>query len=124
MVRLDPPIPEPGRPQMPEGYGLHADGVTFTPIEWDWVTAQLVQSRNYWVATTRNNGKPHVSPVWGLWLDGRIHFATDGASLKARNLARNLSCSVHLESGDDVVIVDGAVEQISDEATIERFVNA
>jgi hypothetical protein len=55
-----------------------------------------------------------VSPVWALWLDGRIHFATDAASLKARNLSRDPSCSVHLESGDDVVIADGSVERVRD----------
>jgi hypothetical protein len=109
---------------MPVGYGLNAEGVTFTPIEWDWVTAQLEKSRNYWVATTRSSGKPHVSPVWGLWLDDRIHFATDAASLKAKNLARDPSCTVHLESGDDVVIADGSVEQVADKDALERFVDA
>jgi nitroimidazol reductase NimA-like FMN-containing flavoprotein (pyridoxamine 5'-phosphate oxidase superfamily) len=117
-------FPSPERPAMPESYGLNADGVTFTPIAWEWVTARLEKSRNYWVATTRKNGRPHVSPVWGLWFEGRIHFATDAKSLKAQNLDRDRSCSVHLESGDEVVILDGRAERIEDESALERFLDA
>jgi hypothetical protein len=41
-----PDVPVPEKPAMPAGYGLNAEGVTFTPIEWDWVIAQLEKSRN------------------------------------------------------------------------------
>ena len=112
--------PAPGRPMMPESYGLAA-AANFTPITWDWVTERLSTARNYWIATTRADGRPHVSPVWGLWLDGQIMFATDGGSLKARNIGRNPACSIHLESGDEVVIVDGSLERITDEAALKRF---
>jgi PPOX class probable F420-dependent enzyme len=109
---------------MPEGYGLNAYGVTFTPIAWEWVTGQLEKSRNYWIATTRADGRPHAAPVWGLWLEGRVHFSTDAASLKARNISRDPSCSIHLESGDDVVVLDGRIEQVTDESVLNKFVDA
>ena len=105
---------------MPESYGLAA-AEKFKPISWEWVTERLSSARNYWVATTRKDGRPHVSPVWGLWLDGHLMFATDGGSAKARNARHNPACSVHLESGDEVVILDGALERISDTATLNRF---
>jgi hypothetical protein len=49
-------------------------------------------------------------PVWGLWLDGAVVFSTDPGSVKGRNLAAEPRVVVHLESGDDVVIVEGTVE--------------
>lgn len=112
--------PSPERPMMPEGYGLAA-AEKFQPITWEWVTERLSAARNYWIATTRRDGRPHVSPVWGLWLDGQMMFATDSSSAKARNARRNPACSVHLESGDEVVILDGSLDVMSDPQTLERF---
>ncbi|MEA2640140.1 MAG: hypothetical protein QOF51_1534 [Chloroflexota bacterium] len=118
-----PSVPTPTRTLMPEGYGInHA-----TPegmVEWDTVVEQLTNAHNYWVCTTRPHGRPHVAPVWGLWLDGAVHFSTDPASTKGRNLAANPACVVHLESGDDVVIVEGVAERITDPAVLGRFADA
>lgn len=108
---------------MPESYGLAA-AEKFEPIKWEWVTERLKTARNYWVATTLKSGSPHVSPVWGLWLDGRVMFATDGKSAKARNAARNPACSIHLESGDEVVILNGQLERVSNSGLLERFNSA
>ena len=113
--------PDPGRPLMPSGYGLNAPGVQFNPVSWEWVTEQAAKSRNYWVATTRRDTRPHVAPVWGLWLDGRVMFSTDATSLKAKNAARNPSCTVHLESGDEVVIFEGRLEHVTDPEILEQF---
>jgi len=63
-------------------------------------------------------------PVWGLWLDGAFVFATDAASRKGRNLAVNPNASVHLESGDDVVILEGVMETLSGTSSLKRFVDA
>jgi hypothetical protein len=111
--------PTPGRPVMPESYGLAASE-KFKPITWEWVTQRLRTARNYWVATTRQDGRPHVSPVWGLWMDGLVMFSTDSGSAQARNAARNPACSVHLEGGDEVVIIDGALERVTDPLTLLR----
>lgn len=108
---------------MPEGYGLAA-AEKFEPITWEWVTERLTSSRNYWIATVRKSGKPHVAPVWGLFLDGQVMFATDAKSAKARNALRNPACSIHLESGDDVVILDGDLERVTEAGTLERFNSA
>ncbi|MEI6136703.1 MAG: pyridoxamine 5'-phosphate oxidase family protein [Chloroflexota bacterium] len=31
--------------------------------------ARLRTAMNYWIATTRPDGRPHAAPVWGVWLD-------------------------------------------------------
>jgi hypothetical protein len=48
--------------------------------------------------------------VWGVWLEGAVWFGTNPSSTKGRNIARDPRIVVHLESGDDVVILEGAVE--------------
>ncbi|NQW18748.1 MAG: pyridoxamine 5'-phosphate oxidase family protein [Chloroflexi bacterium] len=112
------------RPNMPPSYGVVADAPDFVPLEWSWVTDQLAESRNYWIATVDQNGKPHVSPVWGVWLEEAMCFGTDAVSAKGRNIARDAEIAVHLESGDDVVIMYGIAEEIIDQATLAKFVSA
>lgn len=71
-----------------------------------------MRARNYWVVTTRSDGKPHSVPVWSIWLDETFYFGTDRRSRKGRNLATNPGLVVHLESGDDVVILEGVAEEV------------
>ena len=105
------------RPQMPQDYGVGDPKYGFEPVEWSWVASQMSDARNYWVATTRSSGHPHVVPVWGVWLSDRFHFFTDRDSLKARNIRHNPSAAVHLESGDHVIILEG--ELVSHPAAAE-----
>jgi Pyridoxamine 5'-phosphate oxidase len=49
-------------------------------------------------------------PVWGVWLDDAVWFGTSPDSRKGRNLARDPRIVIHLESGDDTVILEGEVE--------------
>lgn len=94
---------------MPAGYGVGDPQYGFAPLQWSWVTARLSDARNYWVATTRSDGRPHVIPVWGVWLDTAFYFFTDNQSLKARNIRRDPRAAIHLESGDEVVILEGTL---------------
>ena len=95
------------RPTMPASYGVGDAQYGFEPIEWSWVVERLTAARSYWVATTRADGRPHLSPVWAVWTDGALHFFTDPESLKARCLRRDTRAVIHLESGDEVVILEG-----------------
>ena len=92
---------------MPESYGLGDPQHGFDPLSWEWVVDRMVVGRNYWVATTRSDGRPHVVPVWGVWVDGSFWFFTDRKSLKARNAEPEPRATVHLESGDEVVVLEG-----------------
>ena len=63
-------------------------------------------------------------PVWGVWLDQNFLFSTSLSSQKGRNLARNPNLVVHLESGDDVVILEGVAEEVTDLDWLARFADA
>src|SRR3954447_26810544 len=108
---------------MPPGYGVGAEPSPEL-LSWRWVADQLTSARNYWIATARPDGRPHVAPVWGLWLDEAFYFSTDPASRKARNLEANPALVVHLESGDDVVILEGTAERVTDPSLRGRFADA
>lgn len=100
--------PIASRPQM-EGYGIASDG---TLMEWSDAEQKLRDSRNYWICTTRPDGRPHAMPVWGVWHDGALYWGTGASTVKARNLAANPAITVHLESGDDCIVVEGTAQLV------------
>jgi hypothetical protein len=121
-----PPLPEPiaGRPSMGGGdYGISKDPPDPEALPWSQVQGWLAASRSYWICTTRADGRPHAMPVWAVWLDGAVVFSTDPTSIKGRNLAARPDIVVHLESGDEVCVVEGQAERVSGEAVGERFVD-
>ncbi|MPZ52939.1 MAG: pyridoxamine 5'-phosphate oxidase [Acidimicrobiia bacterium] len=102
---------EPRRdlPEMPAGYGVpeNDDGA----LDWATVEQRLVESSHYWMATTRPDGRPHVVPRWGVWLDSRFWYDGSPATLHTRNLTENPACTLHLEDGWEAVILDGTSNQ-------------
>ena len=104
---------EPRRRRPPfKGYGVREteEGM----LQWGWAVERLTAARNYWVATTRPDGRPHAMPVWGIWLDGAFFFGSGRNSAKTRNLAENPAIVIHLESGDETVILEGLAERVLD----------
>jgi hypothetical protein len=86
---------------------------------------RLQTARNYWLATTRPDGRPHTTPVWGVWLDDALYFDGLPSTRWARNLASNPAITVHLESAEDVVIVEGVVDDVALDAGLgDRIVEA
>jgi hypothetical protein len=110
--------PKASLPQLPPIYGLK-ERKQYLP--WSQAEKRLAASRNYWICTARPDGRPHSIPVWGFWMDGAFYFGSARTSRKARNLARNPAVSVHLESGDDVVILEGTAVEVSDKPTFKKL---
>ena len=79
-------MPSAGRPHMP-GYDLPAADSGRGVMPWSWAAERLVGAHNYWLATSWPDGRPHVMPVWGVWLDTAFWFSCAGTARKARNLA-------------------------------------
>jgi hypothetical protein len=52
---------------LPSSYGSPNRLLVWTSVE-----QRLVESLHYWLATVRRDGTPHVVPVDGMWLDGRL----------------------------------------------------
>ena len=116
--------PTAGRPIMPADYGIQPPDKASGLLSWAEAGRKIAAAHNYWVSTTRPDGRPHAMPVWGVWVRETLLFSTGRASRKGRNLAQQPYVVVHLESGDDVVILEGIVQEALDPQLLAEFVDA
>jgi general stress protein 26 len=87
-------------------------GATAPP--WTEVAAVLTASEMFWLSTVRRDGRPHVTPLPAIWLDGTLYFCTGSLEQKTANLRSSPGCvlttgSSDLRSGLDVVVEGTAV---------------
>jgi Pyridoxamine 5'-phosphate oxidase len=80
-----------------------------TALPWSRARDRLRESPIYWLTTTNEDRSPHATPVWGVWLDDRL-LLTVGSPVQLRNVRQRPQVNVHLESGSDVVVVEGEAE--------------
>jgi len=113
--------PKASRPEMP-GYGISADKKDLLP--WKWAEARLSNTKNYLLATARSDGRPHVMPIWGVWIASRFYFSTGKSSVKARNLASNPNCVLCAGTSEEAVMLEGAVEKTTNKKILAQFAKA
>lgn len=108
------------RPLFPRDYGIPETGDGL--LAWSWANERLESTRNYWLSTTYPDGAPHAMPVWAIWHDGALVFSTSPESRKGRNLARDRRVVIGVERDDDVIVLEGVVEEIDfDETVADRY---
>jgi len=97
------------------------------PTEWSRARTELAAAEVYWLSTVRPDGRPHVTPLLAVWLEGALYFCTGPDERKARNLAENLHCVLttghNTLEGLDLVI-EGTAEKSSDLAELGRVADA
>jgi general stress protein 26 len=104
------------------GYGIATDKKRL--LSWRWALTRLTKSQNYLLVTVRPDGRPHVMPVWGVWLADRFYFGTAKDSVKGRNIAKNPKCVLCPGDSDEVVIVEGTVSLLKDKMEIKKMAAA
>jgi hypothetical protein len=114
--------PTASRPYMP-GYGIVGPDEGTGLLPWSWAEERLTRSHDYWVTSVWPEGRPHVMPVWGVWLDGELWFSSSPAARKVRNLTTNPNVAVATDDALNPVIVHGTATVLSarSRAAIKRF---
>ena len=116
--------PKAGRPFAP-GYGIVGAENSKGLLPWTWVARKMNRCRTFWLATIHaglpsGQGRPHVMPVWGVWLDNAFFFSTGHKSRKCQNLSANPACTITNDNGEEAVIIEGIATQAEDPAVLER----
>jgi general stress protein 26 len=87
---------------------------------WRTIEARLGRELTVWVATVRYDGRPHLTPVWYIWLEGRIYIAISEDSVKFANLRNNQAVSVALPDSDKVILLEGEAH-VPDRSKTDRL---
>jgi len=96
-----------------------------TPTPWENASAQLQKAEIYWLSTVRPDGRPHVTPLVSVWLDGALYFCTGEGERNNKNLQQNPHCILTtgcnpFKEGFDLV-VEGDAVRVNDEPTLGRL---
>jgi hypothetical protein len=120
----DQPFPKPTMPHFPEGYIPKDAGKE--KLDWRYVQERMTESINYWVATATPKGKPSATPVWAVWIDDKLYFDGAPSTRRGRNISANPLTAVHLESGEQAVMLEGKTSIFSDapEKTLSERISA
>jgi general stress protein 26 len=91
--------------------------------EWARGREALQKAEIYWLTTVRPAGRPHVTPLLAIWLDGAVYFCTGASERKAKNLALNPQCILttgrNTLEGIDIV-VEGEAAMVNDRPELAR----
>jgi nitroimidazol reductase NimA-like FMN-containing flavoprotein (pyridoxamine 5'-phosphate oxidase superfamily) len=116
--------PRVSRPYIADDYGIpkHLDGT----LPWSWAEERLREAPVYWVASVRPSGRPHVTPIWAVWVDGAIWMEGGAQTRRFKNMSGNPAVVVTIERGNDAVIVEGDADLVTelDDALVERLLAA
>jgi hypothetical protein len=109
-----------------------ADGLP--PVDWTEIITKLDvgsapgpdahNARTTWLATTNEDGSPHVTPVGAMWMDGTFWFQTGRRTRKARNVERDPRCSVAVSVLDADVVIEGDAARMIDPGLVVRIAKA
>ena len=107
--------PIASRPYWPDALSNPSDSTSGLK-PWSWAVERLEKSHNYWIATSRPDGRPHLMIVWGIWWQDALWFSTGPRSRKAKNIAADGHCVIGTEKADEAVILEGSAQEITDRA--------
>lgn len=74
---------------------------------WRTIEARLSRESTIWLSTVRRDGRPHMVPLWYVWVDGRIYFCTGSTSQKFTNMIGNQNVALALPDAVNVIIIEG-----------------
>ena len=99
-----------------------------SPTVWTEARQGLETAEMFWVTTVRPDGRPHVTPLIAVWLEGALYFCTGPTERKAKNLLRNQNCILTTgcnkrNEGLDIV-VEGQAVRVTDDALLQRVADA
>ena len=108
---MDQPTAAPAR--FPAEYGQTPETLDDL-MPWDAVVERIAAARNYWLATTSDDGRPHLRPVDGVFIEGALCFGGSPETRWVRHLEVRPDVSMSLPDDDQAVILEGTAELVSD----------
>ena len=112
------------------------DGYGSPPLAWDRALERLEEEwklqappemggvpepHTHWLATTRPDGRPHVTGIGAVWDRGNFYFSSGAATRKSRNLAENPNCSIILAANGLDLVLEGTATKVTDNEKLQHL---
>ena len=88
------------------------------PARWRAMEARLGREMTIWLATVRYDGRPHLVPVWFIWLEEKLYIATGSETQKFNNMYHNQNVALSLPDSASVIIIEGEAH-VADRKTVD-----
>lgn len=82
------------------------------PARWRAIEARLSRESTLWLATVRQDGRPHLVPLWYVWLNDKIYVCTGSETQKYANMYHNQNVALALPDAANVVIIEGEAHTV------------
>lgn len=93
-----------------------------TVLPWQDVLSKFLENEEvtFWLATVRDDGRPHLVPFGPAWVDGAIYFTMGQGTQKGKNLETNPNCSISFSVKGYDIIFEGRAAPVTDVPTLTR----
>ena len=103
-----------------------ADLYGLDPVPWSRALEALESDERekndtWFLATTRPDGRPHLTGVGALWHDGKAYVVSGPDTRKSQNLAENPHCAISMAYDGIDLVIEGTAERVTDDATLQRI---
>src|SRR5690606_14276058 len=87
----------------------------------EWARERLAANRNYWGVSVDPAGRPHSTPVWGLWHSGdAFWFSCAPSARKARHLRADPHAGATTHDSARFRAVEGAAAELAPPPEVAR----
>ncbi len=83
------------------------------PARWRALEARLSRESTIWLATVRGDGRPHLVPLWYIWLEEKLYVCTGSATQKYTNMYNNQNVALALPDTASVITIEGEAHTAS-----------
>lgn len=90
------------------------------PARWRAIEARLGREMTIWLATVRHDGRPHLVPLWFIWLEGKIYLATGSDTQKFINMYHNQNVALSLPDTTSPILMEGEAH-VANRTTVEAI---
>jgi uncharacterized pyridoxamine 5'-phosphate oxidase family protein len=99
--------------RFPTEYGQTSETIAEL-LAWEDVAERIAASPNYWLATTTDEGRPHLRPIDGVFVEAILAFGGSPSTRWVRHLQERPEVSASLPDDDHAIILEGTAELVTD----------
>jgi Pyridoxamine 5'-phosphate oxidase len=95
------------------------------PIPWSRAEQQLdaldQTESHFFLATVRPDGRPHITGIAPLWVNGKFYFVSGPGTRKSQNLAERADSALSVALPGLDLTFEGTATKVTDEPTLQRL---